>query len=334
VSVHRDTVLYAGVDIGGTNTRVGFVSENGTIVVDTAFETMAHDPVEGFVRRLASAVQEMCGAFPSRTVVRGVGVAAPAANPRTGGLEDPANFAWGNVPLVALLEDALELPVSLLNDGDAAVLGEVRYGVARGMRDVVVITLGTGLGAGIMVNGALLQGAHGAAGEVGHTTLVPGGRMCGCGQRGCAEAYVSAPGLIRTTLELLAERHETSALRDVPSQDLQAHIIAHHAAKGDPVALAALTATGTHLGRVLVNVIQVFDPEAVVLCGGLVKAGAPLIDHAFSTVHEIVPARYGEKVRLLVSSLNSGEAAILGATSAMRDSRLRPNGIAARAGNE
>jgi glucokinase len=246
-------------------------------------------------------------------------IAIPAANPREGFVESPANFRWGRVDLVSMMKKALDLPVSIINDGDAAVLGEVHYGTARGMKNVLMITLGTGLGAGIVVQGNLVQGGHGAAGEFGHMAIIPGGRQCGCGRRGCAETYISASGLRRTVYEILAHRTEASPLRRISFDDLSAEAVTRHAREGDIIAKEALEATGVHLGQMLANLAAAFDPEAIVLCGGLVKAGDLLVEPARRSFQERLLDRYQGLVQVLVSDLNNGEAAILGASWLARE---------------
>jgi glucokinase len=228
--------MMVGVDIGGTNSVAGIVDGEGRIVLQARFPTLAHEPAAEYVPRLVRVINELLHEVPEQASVQGIGIAVPAANSRHGTVENPANFNWGRVDLVGMLRDSIDLPVSIVNDGDAAVLGEVHYGVARGMMNVLMITLGTGLGAGIVVHGKLMQGHHGAAGEFGHMAIIPGGRRCACGCRGCAETYISAPGLRRTVFELLAERVEESALRQIAFTDLTAEAITRLARDGDSLA--------------------------------------------------------------------------------------------------
>jgi glucokinase len=311
--------LMVGVDIGGTNSTVGIVDAEGTILLQARFPTRAQEPAGEYVVRLVRVIHELRDQLPQGTTAQGIAIAIPAANSREGVVENPANFNWGRVDLVGLMKRAIDLPVSIINDGDAAVLGEIRYGAARGMKSVLMITLGTGLGAGIVVHGKLVQGHNGAAGEFGHMALVPEGRQCACGRRGCVETYVSAPGLRRTVFELLAERIDESGLRQIAFTDLTAETVARLARDGDAIAKAAFEITGTYLGQMLANLVAAFDPEAIVLCGGLVNAGDLLVAPARQSLSDHVLERSKESVKLLVSNLNNGQAAILGASWLARD---------------
>jgi len=209
--------------------------------------------------------------------------------------------------------------VAVTNDANAALLGEMCYGVARGMSNVTMITLGTGLGGGIAIDGSLVQGAHGAAGEFGHITMAVEGRYCGCGRRGCAETYVSAPALLRTVFELLAVRLEESALRHISFSSLTAEDVSKFALEGDALATEAFNVTGWYLGRLIANVAAAFDPEAVILFGGLMNAGDLLVAPARRSFEEHALAIARDRIKILVSGLNDGRAAILGASRLVRD---------------
>ncbi len=308
-----------GVDIGGTNSVVGLVNGGGEIVARHRFATQAEMPAELFAERLAAVVNELVGRLPQGSVVRAMVVASPAANPHDGVVDNPANLNWGRVNLVDLMKGSFRWPIAIMNDSGAAALGEVRFGVAQGLSNILLITLGTGLGAGIIIDGKLVQGTNGAAGEFGHMTLEPGGRDCTCGRQGCVETYVSATGVRRTVFELLAQRVEPTALRALSFNDLTAEKIADFAARGDGIACAAFERTGIALGRMIANIVAAFDPEAVVLSGGLVNAGDLLVGPARRSFEKHVLHRYRSKVRILVSTLNEGQAAILGASCFARD---------------
>lgn len=308
-----------GVDIGGTNSVVGFVNEAGTLLLHGRFPTMAHRSAGEFVPRLSEVIGELKQELPAGSRVRAIVIASPAANARNGTVDNPANFKWGRVDLVGMMKKTFDVPISIMNDSDAALLGETRYGVAQGLTNVLLITLGTGLGAGIMMDGRLVQGAHGAAGEFGHMTIIPGGRQCACGRRGCVESYVSASGICRTTFELLEQSREESSLRDLSFETLTAEKVHQCAVKGDPIAKAALEETGKSLGMMLANIVAAFDPEAIVLCGGLVNAGELLIAPARKAFESNVLERYRSTVSILVSRLNNGQAAILGASCQVLD---------------
>jgi glucokinase len=247
--------------------------------------------------------------------MKGIGIAAPAANYREGTIESPANLRWGNVNIVKLLRDRVGIPIELVNDGNAAALGEMKYGAAKGMNNFVVLTLGTGLGAGIVVDGKLLLGEHGAAGELGHIAMYPRERQCGCGHYGCVETYVSATGIRRTAFELMAQKLDETELRRLSYDDLTAERIFALAAEGDPLAMEAFAITGLHLGRLISIIVATFEPEAVILFGGLTNSGRLLMEPTRKSYNESVLAVFKERVKILASELNNGRAAILGASS-------------------
>jgi glucokinase len=310
--------IVVGVDLGGTNTSVGIVDEAGNELVHEKFPTRPKESATAFVARLAGVINDLAGRLGPGTSLRGIGIASPAANSLRGTIESPANLGWGTVNLMEMVRRYFTIPVAITNDANAALLGEQMYGAARGMKNVVMLTLGTGLGAGIALDGKLLQGENGAAGEIGHMTLDPGGRMCGCGRRGCVETYVSAQGLRRTVQALLAERLDDSPLRSVSFNDLSAESVSRLAGEGDALAKEAFTITGTYLGRLIANLAAAFDPEAVVLYGGLVNAGELLLGPARVSFEEHAMNVYRGKVRILESTLNNGEAAVLGAGCLVR----------------
>jgi glucokinase len=314
--------IVAGVDIGGTNTAVGFVGEDGRVILRSTFPTGGRGTAGEFVDLLSRTIRWMAEKLPSHASLRAIGMAAPAADGRTGMLESPANLNWGSVDLAAMVRERFDLPVAITNDANAALLGEMYYGAAQGMSNVTMITLGTGLGVGAVINGALVLGAHGAAGEFGHITMAVEGRYCGCGRRGCAETYVSAPGLRRTVFELLALRLEESALRHISFSSLTAEDVSKHALQGDTLATEAFNITGWYLGRLIADVALAFDPEAVILFGGLMNAGDLLVVPARRSFEEHALAIARGRIRILVSALNDGRAAILGASRLVRDALL------------
>ncbi len=311
--------IVVGVDLGGTNTSVGLVDETGKELLRAKFPTHPKESATAFVARLAGVVNDLAGRLAPGTTPRGIGIASPAANSLRGTIESPANLGWGTVNLMEMVRRHFTIPVAITNDANAALLGEQMYGSARGMKNVVMLTLGTGLGAGIALDGKLLQGENGAAGEIGHMTLDQGGRMCGCGRRGCVETYVSAQGLRRTVHALLAERLDDSPLRAVSFDDLTAEAVSRLAEGGDVLALEALTITGAYLGRLIANLAAAFDPEAVVLYGGLVNAGELLLGPARLSFEKCAMNVYRGRVRILESTLNNGEAAVLGAACLVRE---------------
>jgi len=311
--------VVVGVDLGGTNTSVGIVNEEGQEISHAMFPTRPKESAEEFVGRLAGVIRELVGKLGRGTALRGIGIASPAANGFRGTIESPANLGWGTVNIIDIIRRHFSVPVVVSNDANAALLGERLFGVARGMKNVIMVTIGTGLGAGIAVDGRLILGENGAAGEFGHITIDPQGRVCGCGRRGCVESYVSARGLRRTVHELLADRLEESPLRAISFNDLTAETVSRLAGEGDVIAQEALTRTGGYLGRLVANLAAAFDPEAVVLYGGLVNAGELLVGPTRQAFEKSAMKLYLGKVRILVSSLNNGKAAILGASSLVRD---------------
>jgi glucokinase len=254
----------------------------------------------------------------------GVGVCAPNANQNTGMVENAANLAWHPATdLRGLVRAAFDLPTEVSNDANAAALGEMLYGGAKGMKNFIVITLGTGLGSGLVANGQLLLGADGLAGELGHIVVQPDGRQCGCGKRGCLETYVSATGLCRTLFEMLADSREASDLRGVAYRDLSAKRIFEAACAGDPVALATFDRTARILGLKLADAVAHTGPEAIFLFGGMAAAGDLLLKPAKAYMEEFLFPAYRGHVQLLPSGMQSGSAAILGAAALIWSSQAR-----------
>ena len=305
-----------GIDIGGTTTSFGFVDRNGALMCEETLATHADQPATVLVSRLCDAIERVRGALPPETRLAGIGIGAPNANYHRGTVENPVNLNWGaSVNLVELFRQRYDLPIAVTNDANAAAIGELLFGAARGMKHAVVITLGTGLGSGIIVNGELLYGADGFAGELGHTTVDPAGRECACGKRGCLETYVSATGLCRTLVELLAQRQDPTPLREVSFNTLTSKHIFEAAGKGDPVALAAFDATARILGMKLADAVAHTSPEAIIFSGGLAAAGDLLITPTKRYLEEFLFTPYRGKVRLLQSELPEGSGAVLGAAA-------------------
>jgi glucokinase len=315
-----DIDVTIGIDIGGTNTRLGLVDAAGHDLATTRFPTVAPNGVDGYVHRLALAVEELCGGLPSGCRLTGIGIASPAVDQLEGTIHRPANLKWGTINIVEMLGKYFDLPITAVNDGNAAALGELQYGAARGMKNFIVLTLGTGLGAGIVMRGQLLEGEAGTAGELGHMTLVPHGRECGCGRRGCAETYVSATGICRTAFELLAQCTTMSQVRSITFADLTSKKLFELALGGDVIACNAFEQTGAHLGLMLSNVVAVFDPQAIFLSGGLANAGDLLLEPTERAFTSNVLEVYKQRVKILLSELPDGRAAVLGASWLVRSS--------------
>ena len=309
-----ETVI--GIDIGGTYTKYGLVDKAGRVYAENSINTYGHKDINSFLKALHKAITDSSCTLKNKPEIRGIGIGAPNGNYYNGTIEYAPNLNWkGKIPLAAMLGEYFRVPVVLTNDANAAALGEMMYGSARNMEDFIVITLGTGLGSGIVVNGKVVYGHDGFAGEMGHITAVENGRQCGCGRKGCLETYASASGIKRTVYELLANRTEDSELRSVPGKDLTAKMIAQAAEGRDKIALKAFDFTGRILGRCLADAVAYTSPEAIFLFGGLANSG----DLLFKPVREYLEKNllpiFRNKVKVLPSGLMNTNAAVLGAAS-------------------
>jgi len=306
-----------GIDIGGTNTTIGLVDQDGNVVGHKSILTETHPDYTIYMNTLKIAINDLVAGCSESIEVLGIGVGAPNGNYYNGTIEFAPNLRFkGVVPVVDCLRKAFDYPyIILTNDANAAAMGEMIYGGAKGMKDFIMITLGTGVGSGIVVNGEMVYGHDGFAGEIGHTIVDPQGRECGCGRRGCLETYTSAPGIKRTVFELLSTMTEHSELRDISFNDLSAKRIDEAARKGDVLALEAFEFTGDILGLKLADAVAHTSPEAIFLFGGLAQAGDLLIEPVKRYMEEHMLNIYRDKVKLLPSQLPPGNAAILGAAA-------------------
>lgn len=305
-----------GIDIGGTNTAIGIVDQSGEILGSAGLSTRNYARPEEFVAAIAQTCQRLRADLPAGTPLRAIGIGAPNGNFYEGVIEEAPNLRWkGRIPLAAMMSEELGLPCVLTNDANAAAIGELQYGNAKGMRNFVVVTIGTGLGAGIVLNGELLYGHTGFAGELGHTTAVRGGRPCTCGRIGCLETYVSARGLRQTVEELLDRSAAPSLLRPLTRQQFNAKAIYEAAAQGDAIALEGFAITGEILGRQLADLTAILSPEAVFLFGGVSKAGEILLAPARQALSANLLHIFQNTVQLLPSALNHRNAAVLGAAA-------------------
>jgi glucokinase len=305
-----------GIDIGGTNTKFGLVDREGKCIAEMSIATNAHEPAENLISRIHEKVGEMCRPLEGKYALRGIGIGAPNANYYRGTVENPPNLSWkGVVDVSGLVRKHYDLPVAVTNDANAAALGEMLYGAAKGMKNFIVITLGTGLGSGIVSGGELVYGADGFAGEIGHTIVDPEGRECGCGQRGHLETYASATGICRTVGELLSVRRTESELRSIPPRDLTSRMIAEAAGLGDSIAKEAFEITGRILGMKLADSVAHLSPEAIILFGGLAAAGPLIFDPTHRSLEEHLLPIFRNKVKLLPSALKEGDTAVLGASA-------------------
>lgn len=305
-----------GIDVGGTNTKIGFVDIEGNCLVATSMPT-EEQGVELFLPRMFQTIDALRAPIANDVTLKGIGIGVPNGNYYSGTVEKPTNLCWGEyTPLASMVESHYGVPTVLTNDANAAAIGEMVFGVAKGMKNFIVITLGTGLGSGFVVNGELVYGADGFAGEMGHLLVHPdGGRACGCGRHGCLETYVSATGIRRTVYKLLADHKEESELRQVSYDDLSAHMITEAALRGDLVAKEAFEYTGKTLGIKLADVVAIFSPEAIVLFGGLVAAEELILEPTHRYMEEYMMPIFKNKVKLLVSGLTGANAAIMGASA-------------------
>ena len=248
--------------------------------------------------------------------IRGIGIGAPNGNYYTGNIEYAPNLPWkGILPLASMFEERLGIPTALTNDANAAAVGEMTYGAARGMKDFIMITLGTGVGSGIVINGQVVYGHDGFAGELGHVIARRGGRVCGCGRKGCLEAYCSATGVARTARELLAARTDESLLREIPSESITSKDVYDAAVKGDKLAKEIFDFTGTLLGELLADFIAFSSPEAIILFGGLAKSGDFIMKPVQKAIDDNVLPIFKGKAKLLASELKDSDAAVLGASA-------------------
>ena len=309
------TDIVLGIDIGGTNTVFGFVDEKGKCVAESSIPTNSNEPADMLFNRLHLKVDELYSTVHETYNLIGIGIGAPNANYFKGTVELPPNLKWGIVNVLEIVKKYYDLPSAITNDANAAAIGEMQFGAAKGMKDFIVITLGTGLGSGIVVNGQLVYGADGFAGEIGHTIYNPEGRVCGCGRKGCLEAYVSASGIKRTVFELLSESNEESEMRNISFNELTSKMIYEAALRGDKVALEAFNITGKVLGIKLADAVAHTSPEAIILFGGLALAGDLIFNPTKKYMEEFMLNIFRNKVKLLPSALPGGNAAVLGAAA-------------------
>jgi glucokinase len=308
--------IVLGIDIGGTNTSFGFVDRSGTIVAEMVMETKSNDAVEDFVSRLHHRIEEVRMDLPSLHNLCGIGIGAPNANYYRGTIEKAVNLNWGNsVDFVRLIKKYYDLPVVITNDANAAAIGEMLFGDASGMKNFMVITLGTGLGSGIVVDSRLLYGNRGFARELGHTVVDPAGRQCKCGKRGCLETYASATGLVKTALLLITERCDPSQLRTMDFDEITSKMIFELAQKGDKISVEAFDQTAKILGMKLADAVALTGPEAIFLSGGLSMAGDILLKPTQQYMEDFLFSAYKGSVKLMLSGMVPGKSAILGAAA-------------------
>jgi len=311
-----------GVDVGGTNTAIGVVDTEGHVLVKSNIPTPSHGDINIYISEMSLAIRELANSaelMNEDIEVLGIGIGAPNGNYYNGTVEYAPNLSFkGVIPFVSLLREKFPdmKAIVLTNDANAAAIGEMIYGGAKGMKNFVMYTLGTGVGSGIVVDGNMVYGHDGFAGECGHTTLIPGGRLCGCGSKGHVEAYCSAPGMKRTAFEIMVRDNVTnSLLSDKSFVELDSKMIFEAAEKGDKVALEVFEQTGKWLGQALADTVHHLSPEAIFLFGGPTAAG----EYIFKPTRESMEAHllpiFKNKIKVLPSQLKAGDAAIVGASA-------------------
>lgn len=321
--------LAIGIDIGGTNTKYGIVNHRGEILQQGDIRTDQYATIELFIDALYNTLQPVIKSVKKRNI-QGIGIGAPNGNYYNGTIEYAPNLKWpGIIPLAKMISEKFGLPAALTNDANAAAVGEMTYGAARGMKDFIMITLGTGVGSGIVANGQLILGHDGFAGELGHTIIVPGGRLHeGTGMYGSLEVYASATGVAKTAEEMLEEnKKEKSLLRNTHGK-ITSKTVYECAMKGDAIAKRVYDFTGKILGEALANFVMFSSPEAIILFGGLTKAGDMIIIPTRENMEKNLLPIFQNKVKLIFSELKESDAAILGASALVWDIRSEPQGHA------
>lgn len=308
-----------GLDLGGTNSVFGIVNQRGEILATSAIKTQQYTKVEDFVDAGVKSLRPIIEQVGGIATIKTMGIGAPNANFYKGTIQFAPNLVWAHdsiVPLAQMFSGQLGIPVGITNDANAAAIGEMQYGVARGMKNFIMLTLGTGVGSGIVVNGQLVYGCDGFAGELGHVTMVrQNGRSCGCGRNGCLEAYCSATGVARTAREFLIESTEESILRNLDSEKITSLDVSLAAAKGDPLAKRVYEFTGKMLGDACADFATFISPEAFIFFGGLTKAGDLLMKPIEKEYNNHVMSIFRGKAKFLVSTLDDASAAVLGASA-------------------
>jgi glucokinase len=313
-----------GIDIGGTNTKFGLVNHRGDISYHGSILTHQHENVEDFIEDLHKALLPAIDDSGGIEFIRGIGVGAPNGNIYNGTIEYAPNLKWkGIIPMAALVSKKFGLPARLTNDANAAAVGEMMYGSAKGMKDFIMITLGTGVGSGIVANGQLIYGHDGFAGELGHTIIIPDGRFHpGTGHYGSLEAYASATGVARTALEFLDKRpDEVTLLRNYKKEEIDSRIVYECAIQGDAMALEVYEFTGKILGLAFANFVMFSSPEAIILFGGMSKAGELILKPTRENMEKNLLPIFQNKVKIIFSELKEADAAILGGSALVWETR-------------
>ncbi len=306
-----------GIDMGGTNTVFGVVDARGVVLASNSIKTRKHADFNDYIDELHTEIMRLLSSIDAEDKIFGIGVGAPNANYFTGMIEDGVNLPWPTpIPFAQMLSEKFGIPVAITNDANAAAIGEMTYGAARGLKDFIMITLGTGVGSGIVINGQLVYGHDGFAGELGHVIVKRNnGRLCGCGRTGCLETYCSATGVARTAREYVEITDEPSLLRDIPVEEITSKDVYDAAMAGDELAKRVFEYTGNILGEALADFTVFSSPEAFVIFGGLAKSGELLLRPLRESMERNMPSIWKNKVKVLQSELKEADAAVLGASA-------------------
>ena len=305
-----------GIDMGGTNSAFGIVDARGEILRHGAIKTAKHTEIGSYIDELYNSIIKLVEEVGGIDKIKGIGMGAPNGNFYTGNIEFAPNLPWkGIIPIANLLSEKFGVPAAVTNDANAAAVGEMIYGAARGMKDFIMITLGTGVGSGIVANGQLIYGHDGFAGELGHTTIIRDGRLCGCGKHGCLETYTSATGVARSAREILETKTEDSVLRKIPLENITSKDVFDAAVAGDVIAKEIFEYTGKLLGQAFADFVAFSAPEAIILFGGLTKAGDLILDPIRQNMEENLLKIWKGKIKLLFSALSEADSAVLGASA-------------------
>ena len=309
-----------GIDIGGQTAKIGIVNAHGEILAQTVIRSDQHTDADLFIQSLCETIKNLAAANKIElSQLRGIGVGAPNGNYYKGTIECAVNLKWGGnrlIPFAEIMSKTIGIPVALTNDANAAAMGEMTYGAARNMKNFIMITLGTGVGSGIIIDGKVLYGHDGFAGELGHTTIVrENGRACSCGKNGCLEAYTSATGVARSAREVLETTTRKSLLRNLPIESISSKDVSEAALQGDTVALEIFDFTGKMLGEAFADFVAFSSPEAIILFGGLTKSGDLIMKPIVENMEKNLLPLWRGKIKVLFSQLKESDAAILGSSA-------------------
>lgn len=306
-----------GIDIGGTNTVFGIVDTRGNVIASGSIKTGKHPKFEDYLEDLYTEATRLIEANDAVDKIQGIGIGAPNANYYNGWIDNAVNLPWPSLPLAQLVSEKFGIPVAITNDANAAALGEMTYGAARGFKDFIMITLGTGVGSGIVINGQVVYGHDGLAGELGHVIIKRNnGRLCGCGRTGCLECYCSATGVARSAREFLEIRsNEPSLLRNIPVEQITSKDVYDAAMNGDQIAKDIFNYTGTLLGEAMADMMVFSSPEAFILFGGLAKSGDLLMRPLREAMEKNMLSMFKGKAKVILSELKEADAAVLGASA-------------------